>query len=395
MNTMNSTDRPVRWFSELTVTDVPLVGGKNASLGEMVSRLSEAGIRVPDGFATTADAFRDFVAANDLESTIAEETARYGDDPDTLHEVGGTIRQRFLAGALPESLETALREAYAELSRACGEDEVSVAVRSSATAEDLPDASFAGQQETYLNIRGADAVIDACRRCFASLFTDRAISYRQEKGYDHLSVALSVGVQQMVRSDVGASGVMFTLDTETGFPDVVVINAAWGLGETVVGGEVDPDEYTVFKPLLDRDGLTPILVRRIGDKEIKAVYGSGAETLRRVATEPDERHARVLGDADILELARQAVRIEKHYGRPMDIEWARDGDTGALYIVQARPETVQTARQGAGVLTTHRLRKRSRELVRGLAVGDQIACGRVRVLTSPQEDASFRRGDVL
>lgn len=395
MSNEKPTDSPVRWFADLALTDVPLVGGKNASLGEMVAHLAEAGIKVPDGFATTADAYREFIAANDLQSTIAEETARYRDHPDALHEVGGIIRERLLAAALPASLESALRQAYDDLSRACGEDEVSVAVRSSATAEDLPDASFAGQQETYLNIRGADAVIDACRRCFASLFTDRAISYREEKGYDHLSVALSVGVQQMVRSDRGASGVMFTLDTETGFPDVVVINAAWGLGETVVGGEVDPDEYTVFKPLLDREDLKPILARRAGDKAIKAVYGSGAETLRRVPTEPDERHARVLDDDDVLELARQAVRIEKHYGRPMDIEWARDGLTGQLYIVQARPETVQTGRQGAGILTTHRLRSHSRELVRGLAVGDRIATGRVRILSSPDEDAAFRRGDVL
>jgi len=395
MNRNSSNDSPVRWFTELAVTDVPLVGGKNASLGEMVSRLADAGISVPAGFATTADAFRAFIADNDLQATIAEQTARYRADPGTLHEVGSTIRERLLSGTLPAFLDTALRTAYAELARACGEDDVSVAVRSSATAEDLPDASFAGQQETYLNIRGADAVIDACRRCFASLFTDRAISYREEKGFDHLAVALSVGVQQMVRSDVGASGVMFTLDTETGFPDVVVINAAWGLGETVVGGEVDPDEYTVFKPLLDSDALKPILARRIGDKEVKAVYGSGTETLRRVPTEPGERDARVLDDDDILELARQAVRIEEHYGRPMDIEWARDGLTGRLYIVQARPETVQTARQGAGVLTTHRLRSRSRELARGLAVGDRIASGRVRILTSPDDDASFRRGDVL
>jgi len=390
-----STDRSVLWFSELSVDDVPIVGGKNASLGEMVSHLGEVGIAVPDGFATTAEAFRSFVRENQLYEMIGEAIARYRRDPDSLHDVGLGIRQKLLGAALPGDLEDALREAYARLSRASGEEDVSVAVRSSATAEDLPDASFAGQQETYLNIRGIEALLDACRRCFASLFTDRAISYREETGYDHQAVALSVGVQRMVRSDVGASGVMFTLDTETGFPDVVVINAAWGLGETVVGGEVDPDEYTVFKPLLDRDGLVPILSRRLGNKEVKAVYGTGAEAIERVATDADERGARVLSDEDILALAGQAVRIETHYGRPMDIEWARDGVTGELFIVQARPETVQSGHRDDAVVTTYRLKSRSRELARGLAVGDGIASGRVRILASPSEDAGFRRGDVL
>ncbi|HBO14453.1 MAG TPA: phosphoenolpyruvate synthase [Halieaceae bacterium] len=386
--------RPVRWLSELGVDDVPLVGGKNASLGEMVSRLGAQGIAVPEGFATTADAFRDFIDANDLQEAIGEQVARYREDHGTLHEAGSAIRSLLATAPLPTALEAALRDAYAELAKRCGEDAPAVAVRSSATAEDLPDASFAGQQETFLNVRGADALVAACRRCFASLFTDRAISYREEKGFDHLAVALSVGVQRMVRSDCGASGVMFTIDTETGFPDAIVINAAWGLGETVVGGEVDPDEYTVFKPLLADAALRPILSRRVGDKALKAVYGDADEPVRRVATDERERGSRVLCDDDILALARMAVVIEAHYGRPMDIEWARDGLTGELYIVQARPETVQAARR-AGVLTTHRLTERSRELARGLAVGDSIASGRVRLLRDPSEGADFRRGDVL
>ncbi|MHA7817610.1 MAG: phosphoenolpyruvate synthase [Pseudohaliea sp.] len=386
--------RPVRWLSELGIDDIPLVGGKNASLGEMISRLGPHGVTVPEGFATTAGAYRAFVAANDLEERIGEQLARYREDPERLHEVGGTIRALLAGAALPDGLEQALRAAYAELADRSGEVEPAVAVRSSATAEDLPDASFAGQQETFLNVRGGDALVEACRRCFASLFTDRAISYREEKGFDHLAVALSVGVQRMVRSDCGASGVMFTIDTETGFPDAIVINAAWGLGETVVGGEVDPDEYTVFKPLLADGSLRPILGRRTGDKALKAIYGDGAETVRRVETDASERFQRVLCDDDILELARQAVVIEQHYGRPMDIEWARDGISGELYIVQARPETVQAARQ-AGVLTTHRLTERSRELARGLAIGDRIASGRVRLLRDPGEGTDFRRGDVL
>ena len=385
----------VRWFEDLGAADVPEVGGKNASLGEMVAQLAEAGIDVPAGFATTADAFREFIEVNELHEPLAEQLARFRANPDSLHAVGSAIRERLLAAPLPRALEAAVRSAYAELSQRAGEGDVSVAVRSSATAEDLPDASFAGQQETFLNVVGADALVDACRRCFASLFTDRAISYREEKGYDHLAVALSVGVQRMVRSDRGASGVMFTIDTETGFPDVVVITAAWGLGETVVGGEVDPDEYMVFKPLLEKRSFTPILVRRVGDKTIKAVYGEDGAGIRRVETSAAERRARVLPDEDILELARQAARIEAHYGRPMDIEWARDGETGRLYVVQARPETVQAGRQGAATLTTHRLTERSRELARGLAVGDRIATGRVRILANPEAGADFRRGDVL
>lgn len=386
--------RLVRWLTELGIADVPRVGGKNASLGEMVCRLATAGIDVPEGFATTADAYRDFIDDSGLGERIGAAIARYRANRESLPAVGAEIRALLLSAPLPPALASSLCGAYAVLGERCGDAALPVAVRSSATAEDLPDASFAGQQETFLNVRGEAALLDACRRCFASLFTDRAISYREEKGFDHLAVALSVGVQRMVRADCGAAGVMFTIDTESGFPEVVVINAAWGLGETVVGGEVDPDEYMVFKPLLERPELTPILVRRRGDKAVKAIYGDGATAIRRVATDSAERSGRVLSDADILTLARQALLIERHYGRPMDIEWARDGVSGQLFIVQARPETVQTARQ-RGVLTTHRLTERGRELCRGLAVGDGIASGRVRVLDNPAEGADFRRGDVL
>jgi len=388
----------IAWFETLGIGDVPQVGGKNASLGEMARRLADEGISVPDGFATTAAAYREYIAENHLEAPMRARLTALEAGHATLQETGEAIRRLFLGGHFPGGLAEEIRAAYGELGRRRGGAEApAVAVRSSATAEDLPNASFAGQQETFLNVRGEAELLDACRRCYASLFTDRAISYRQAQGFDHLQVALSIGVQAMVRSDLAGSGVMFSLDTETGFPGAVVISAAWGLGETVVQGTVDPDKYLVFKPLLGEPRLKPILEKSCGGKAQKLVYATGgsartvlAETTRR------EREALVLNDAEILQLGRWAAAIERHYGRPMDMEWAKDGETGALHIVQARPETVQAGRARAASLRSYTLKDRkARPLLSGAAVGDAIAAGEACVIRSATEIGRFRDGAIL
>ena len=388
----------VRWFSEIGLGDVPCVGGKNASLGEMYRELGASGVRVPNGFAITADAYRHFVQV----SGVAEVVNRHLEglqvaDLAQLAERGLAIRHAITAASLPTDLEDAIVSAYERL----GDGEaVDVAVRSSATAEDLPDASFAGQQETYLNVRGRAALLDACRRSFASLFTDRAISYRADKGFDQLQIALSIGVQRMVRSDMATSGVMFTLDTETGFRGVVLINASYGLGETVVQGSVTPDEYCVFKPTL-RSGFTPILQRTIGTKEFKLVYDEGgSRAVKTVPVAPGDRARAALTDDEVLTLARWACAIEDHYSRkrgmptPMDIEWAQDGRTGELFIVQARPETVH-AHTRPQHLEQYRLRQRGRVLVSGRSVGNKIASGPVRVIPNAADLRLFQAGEVL
>ncbi len=374
--------------------DVARVGGKNASLGEMLRHLAGAGIRVPGGFATTADAYRRFLDKGGLRERVVERLDRLNDGAD-LREVASSIRQSIRRTALPDDLAGAIRASYRELGEQSGEREPAVAVRSSATAEDLPDASFAGQQETFLNIRGEQGLLDACRRCFASLFTARAIAYRQNHGFDHMQVALSVGVQRMVRADTGGAGVMFSIDTETGFPDAVLINANWGLGETVVQGSADPDEYMVFKPLLRTARYRPIIEKTLGTKEKKMVYSDGGGKATRIEkTSARERRSAVLDDDAILTLARWAVSIEDHYGRPMDIEWARDGESGELYVVQARPETVQSARQG-GTLKAYTLKSPGRRLLSGLSIGDAIAAGRVLRLASAAEAERFEDDAVL
>ncbi len=331
-------------FSQLRMTDVESVGGKNASLGEMLSQLSGSGVRVPDGFATTAEAFREFLAASGLDRRIADRLASLDvDDVRALARSGEEIRSWLVDAPLPKRLEEEIKSSYQWL-KGESSSEISVAVRSSATAEDLPDASFAGQQETFLNVVGVDAVIDRVKHVFASLYNDRAIAYRVHKGYAHAEVALSAGVQRMVRSDLGAAGVMFTMDTESGFRDVVFITSSYGLGETVVQGAVNPDEFYVHKPMLAA-GKFPIIRRAIGSKLIKMEFepaGSGGRTVRTVDVADAERHRFSLDDQDILELARYAMTIEKHYGRPMDIEWGKDGADGRIYILQARPETVQS-----------------------------------------------------
>lgn len=383
-------------FEALRRHDVPRVGGKNASLGELIGNLGEAGVRVPSGFATTADAYWRYVDHNGLRVPMADALRRLEAGRSTLPETGEGIRRAFLDGEWPDDLAAAIRAAYGALCGSAGGDPA-VAVRSSATAEDLPDASFAGQQESFLNIRGEAALLDACRRCYASLFTDRAISYRRAKGFDHLKVALSIGVQRMVRADTGGAGVMFSIDTETGFDRVVLINAAWGLGENVVQGAVDPDEYQVFKPLLADLALTPIIEKTCGAKDRKMVYADGqsdGRPTRNVPTSKAERAAFVLDDGEILALARWACLIEAHYGGPMDIEWARDGRTGELFVVQARPETVQS-RRGAEGLATYRIGTKGRTLSTGLSIGDAVVAGRVCVIEDAADIARFVDGAVL
>lgn len=389
------TDVHVVWFEDVGMGDVPSVGGKNASLGELTRSLVSSGVRVPEGFATTAAAYRAFVAANGLEPGIRASVDDYRAGRTSLREAGEAIRELILDGQFPPDIAADIREHYRALSQRAGQDRASVAVRSSATAEDLPDASFAGQQETFLNVSGERELMDACRRCYASLFTDRAISYREIKGFDHLDVALSIGVQRMVRSDLGASGVMFSIDTESGFPGSVLISAAWGLGETVVQGTINPDKYQVFKPLLSAPQFTPIIEKTIGSKERKMIYSRGGHArTRTVDTTAQERRSLVLTDSEILVLARWAVAVEDHYGCPMDMEWARDGSTGELFMVQARPETVQARRSGS-VFRVYQLRESGPRLASGAAIGESIAHGTACVVRDARDIDKFRDGAIL
>jgi pyruvate,water dikinase len=383
----------VIWFESLGMDDVPRVGGKNASLGEMISELASVGVRVPGGFATTADAYRAFLAQGGLRERIDEALAGLDvEDVEALARTGAAIRGWMLETALPAQLEAAVREAHAMLIGA--EEEVSVAVRSSATAEDLPEASFAGQQETFLNVRGADEVVRAVREVFASLFNDRAIAYREHQGFMHAEVALSAGVQRMVRSDRGASGVLFTIDTESGFRDVVLINAAYGLGETVVQGQVNPDEFYVHKPTLAAQ--RPAVIRRErGSKALRMVYGDDpGERVRVEDVSEADRRRFCIDDADVMALARYAVLIEQHYGRPMDIEWAKDGVDGELYILQARPETVESRGSGQ-TLERYELASRGPVLASGRSIGQKIGAGPARLVLDPDEMAKVEPGDVL
>ncbi len=383
------------WFDQLGMDDVERVGGKNASLGEMISNLADAGVTVPGGFATTALAYREFLAHEGLNERINDALVRLDvDDVTALAETGAQIRQWVIDTPLPPAFEKVLAEAYGQLQDK--HPHLKAAVRSSATAEDLPDASFAGQQETFLNIEGFDNVKRAVHEVFASLFNDRAIAYRVHRGYPHENVALSAGVQKMVRSETAASGVMFTLDTESGYRDAVFVTGSWGLGETVVQGAVNPDEFYVHKPTLAA-GRPAVLRRTLGSKLIKMVYGEESAAGRSVQT-VDVPHADrqrfCLGDDEVMALARQAVTIEAHYGRPMDIEWARDGDDGKLYIVQARPETVVSNVEG-GKLERFQLKEKSRVLVDGRAIGQRIGQGAVKIVASPEQMDKVYDGDVL
>ncbi|QJI30265.1 phosphoenolpyruvate synthase [Pseudomonas sp. ADAK18] len=382
-------------LDKLGVHDVEHVGGKNASLGEMISNLAGAGVSVPGGFATTAQAYRDFLELSGLNDQIhAALDALDVDDVNALAKTGAQIRQWIMEAEFPEKLNAEIRTAFATLS--AGNPDMAVAVRSSATAEDLPDASFAGQQETFLNIRGVENVIRAAKEVFASLFNDRAISYRVHQGFDHKLVALSAGVQRMVRSETGTAGVMFTLDTESGFRDVVFITGAYGLGETVVQGAVNPDEFYVHKHTLEA-GRPAILRRNLGSKAIKMIYGDEAKAGRSVKTvdvDKAERARFCLSDAEVSELAKQAMIIEKHYKCPMDIEWAKDGDDGKLYIVQARPETVKS-RTSANVMERYLLKETGTVLVEGRAIGQRIGAGKVRIIKDVSEMDKVQPGDVL
>ncbi len=398
---MSEGPRYVVPFREITLESLPQVGGKNASLGEMIRALVPRGIRVPDGFAVTAEAFRLHLRKGGIEKDVyAELDGLDPHDVGALGAAGQRIRQLVRSAPLPAEVAAQLGAAYADLSRGYGETETDVAVRSSATAEDLPTASFAGQQETFLNVRGGAPLAAALRDCMASLFTDRAIVYRAERGFDHREVALSVGVQKMVRSDLGSAGVIFTLDTETGFRDVVLVTGAWGLGETVVQGRVDPDEFWVHKPTA-RAGFRPVLRREVGAKERKLVYAEGGtRAVHEVRVPAHDRERLVLSDDEVLELARWSIAIEDHYsaraGRPtpMDIEWAKDGRTGELFVVQARPETVHSA-DHAPKIELYRMHGKGKVLARGKSVGSKIAVGPVRVVHSVAELSDFREGEVL
>ena len=397
---MEKHDAYVLWFDEFGIEDVPLVGGKNASLGEMFRNLTPKGVPIPNGFAVTARGYRhllDSSGAMDTIRSILEGLDTH--DMDNLMERGSRIRSLIRGLEFPRDLRESIASAYRRLEDMYGKN-VDVAVRSSATAEDLPDASFAGQQETYLNIRGADDLLDACQRCFASLFTNRAISYRQDKGFDHFSIALSIAVQKMVRSDLSASGVMFSIDTETGFREAVFLTGAWGLGENVVQGAVNPDEWYVFKPTL-KQSFKPIIMKRVGGKAIKMIYTTDAKApTKNVAVPEEDRRRLVLSDDEVVALARMACTIEEHYSAhrgqftPMDIEWAKDGQTGELFIVQARPETVH-AQKDRATLKKYVLKEKGEALVQGQSVGELIGQGPVQVIKSAQMIHAFRKGEVL
>jgi pyruvate,water dikinase len=398
--TARTQGRYIRWFEEVGIDDIPLVGGKNASLGELVRELAFRGIKVPNGFAVTAEAYWDFIAGAGLEGKLRGILADLNTrDTANLQQRGSALRQAVISASLPDKLKQEIAAAYRALSEAAG-GELDVAVRSSATAEDLPDASFAGQQETYLNVQGEAALLENCKRCFASLFTDRAICYRQDKGFDHFKVGLSIGVQRMVRSDLAAAGVMFSIDTETGFSDVVLIEAAYGLGENVVQGSVSPDEYYVFKPTLKK-GHRPILHKSLGTKEFKLVYDiGGGKMVKNLPVSADDRLRFAISDDEVLQLARWACLIEDHYSQkhghymPMDIEWAKDGRTGELFILQARPETVQSQKQ-FDTLEVYRLKEQGRVLAQGRSIGEKIAQGPVRIVRSVKNLQEVRQGDIL
>ena len=389
----------ILWLNQISMKDIPLVGGKNASLGEMIRNLSSKGINIPDGFAVTADAYKYFINSNNLNEPIKKILSDLDkSNVEELKKRGKKIRNLILSGKMPEDLQNAIIEAYSEMEKKYGKN-VDVAVRSSATAEDLPDASFAGQQETYLNIQGAQNVIQAVKKCFASLFTDRAISYRIDKGFNHFSVYLSAAVQKMIRSDKAAAGVIFTIDTETGFKDVVYITGSWGLGEYVVKGVVNPDEFYVFKPTL-KEGYRAIISKKLGAKQQRLIYSDDpSKPTRGVKTSSEERQKFILNDDEILTLAKWAVMIENHYGKPMDIEWAKDGDgvttgSGELFIVQARPETVHSLKR-QNYYEIYELKSSANVLCTGLAVGSKIGQGNACLIRNPSEINLFKPGQVL
>ena len=393
-------DKNILWFNELGIEDIPMVGGKNASLGEMYTSLSKLGVKIPYGFAVTAHAYNDFIESTGLKQRISDILSDLNtNDLMNLRERGKKVRSAIMDADFPEELNYQIISAYEELEKEYGEH-VDVAVRSSATAEDLPDASFAGQQETYLNVHSKRQLLHSCKQCFASLFTDRAISYREDKGFSHFDIALSIGVQKMVRSDLACSGVMFSIDTESGFDKVAFITGAYGLGENVVQGAVNPDEYLVFKPTLE-EGYASIISRKVGEKQMRMVYDhSGTKLTKNINVPKEQRDKFVLADDEVLKLAKWAVIIEDHYSakkghyQPMDMEWAKDGQTGELFIVQARPETVQS-RADRSKIETYELSETGKLLVSGVSVGSKIGHGKVKVILDIKDAKGFEKGDIL
>lgn len=391
----------IRWFEDLGISDVPLVGGKNASLGEMIRALEKKGVKVPGGFAVTAEAYRYVVRERKMDQKIKD--ILHGLDTHNVRDLarrGQAVRSLILSEPMPEDLEKEIIEAYEALSKRFAKGKkarwawADVAVRSSATAEDLPDASFAGQQETFLNVSSPEDLLTTARKCFASLFTNRAISYREDKGFDHFEIALSIGVQKMVRSDRATSGVMFTLDTESGFPDIVVVNAIYGLGENIVQGKVNPDEFIIYKPTY-RKGFKKVLSKRLGSKTLRMVYAADGKRTKDQAVPTTERARFCISDAEAMKLAEWGMIIEDHYGKPMDMEWAKDGLTGELFIVQARPETVHGGQKDMSVLEEYRMDTNGDVLIEGIAVGAKIGAGPVRTILKTKDMHNFRPGEVL
>lgn len=384
------------WYEEIGLDAIPLVGGKNASMGEMIQHLTGLGVVVPSGFAITAQAYQRFLRSNNLEARIATMMDAFHDGQQGLEQTGAAIRRLILEARFPDDMRAEIVDAYQQLGSRYGLGDADVAVRSSATAEDLPDASFAGQQESYLNVRGDGALMDACRKCFASLYTNRAISYREQKGFADVDVYLSVGVQKMVRSDRGAAGVLFTIDSDTGFPGVLVINAAYGLGENVVKGVVTPDEFRVCKKLIARDGVVPIIGRELGDKDLMMVYGdSDTQPVVNVPTPLEMARVFSLTDEQVMQLSHWALLIEDHYGKAMDIEWALDGDTGELAVVQARPETVHSQMSATSITTAKITGERPAPILKALGIGSSIATGEVMVIRDLSEANKFKPGKIL
>ncbi|MGB3776741.1 MAG: phosphoenolpyruvate synthase [Tunicatimonas sp.] len=389
---MNNYTKP---FNEIDINDVPIVGGKNASLGEMFQKLTSKGVRVPDGFATTSAAYWYFLEEAHIKEKIFGQLATLDKKEfSNLATVGASVRNTVLQATFPPAIEQAIAKGYDTLSKKYQGD-LSLAVRSSATAEDLPGASFAGQQESFLNVRGKDNLMTACQQCYASLFTDRAIKYREDNGFDHTNVALSIGIQRMVRSDRAASGVNFTLDPDTGFDQVVLVSSIWGLGENIVQGSINPDEYFVFKPSLNNGIRQPIISRQLGSKEKTMVYDASGSGTVNLDTSAEKQEQYVLTDAEVVKLAEWSLIIEDHYQRPMDIEWAKDGQTQELFIVQARPETVQSARKDKLKITTYTLLEKGKEITRGMGLGNKISSGKARILHSPKESDKLQKGEIL
>ncbi len=385
----------IKHFNEINIDDITLVGGKNASLGEMFQKLTSKKVQVPDGFAITSDAYWYYLEQSNLkENTFNELNKLNKKDFSNLKKIGAAIRNNFSKVELPNTIKEAIKEGYFDLIKKYGAD-ISLAIRSSATAEDLPKASFAGQQESYLNVKGLDELVLACKKCYASLFTDRAIKYREDNGFDHKKVALSIGVQLMVRSDLACSGVNFTLDPDTGFDKVVLVSSIWGLGENIVQGSINPDEYFVFKPSLKKGKQQPIISRKLGSKEKTMIYDVSGSGTVNLDTKIEKQEQFVLTDSEVIKLAQWSVIIEEHYGRPMDIEWAKDGQTNELFIVQARPETVQSAKRNRLKITTYSLLEKGKEITRGMGLGNKIATGKARILHSPKESDKLQPGEIL